>query len=283
MNRFLKYIALGLILISCNINKNEVKGAQDKSEEIRGRLKIDSLILKTPPLKLDHVFILIDSTNNVHQKLVEAGLTSAEDWKTPHEQQGTTGEFFFFLNFYFEFLYISNIDEATNNIENFGSDYVQRSKWTDSNYFPFGLGLILNDSTKEIPFDTHTYKAKWMREENVLKMAKSSEDLKEPIAFVEPSDWANKIFENTEQLISKANPEVRKYRQNDLGIESLTKVILNIPKEKEQFSQTLKELEELNNVEVQASNKPLLILEFDDKRQKKELDFEKELRLKIKY
>jgi len=210
-------------------------------------------------------------------------LTRAEEWKTPHPQQGTTGEFFLFLNFYLEFLYTSNQEEAKKNIENFGSNYVQRSKWKNNTYFPFGLGYVLKDSTQEIPFETRTYKAEWMGEGNALKMAKSNEDLKEPLIFIEPDTWAYKIFENTEQLQTQKNPDLKNYRLNSLGIEKLTKVILIIPKKEKQFSKTLKALKRLNNIEINSGEKPLMILEFDTKKQGKELDFEKKLRLKIKY
>lgn len=287
MNKFLIFIILGLLLISCNKNNpnnnnNNNNSYRDDGEQ-KVKLQNDSLHLPAKSLRLDHIFILIDSTNNVHQEFVNAGLTSAENWTSPHPQQGTIGEYFFFLNFYFEFLYISNSEEAIKNIENFGSNYVYRSKWKDSNYFPFGLGFVLNDSTKAIPFDTHTYKAEWMGKDNVFKMSKSNEDLNEPIVFVEPKEWANEIFENIEQLQTKENIEDREYRRNNLGLKKLTKVILVIPKKEEQFSQTLNELNELENIEIKSGEEPLLVLEFDETEQKKELDFEKKLRIKIKY
>lgn len=259
MNKFPKLIILILLIINCTDNKHKKDSAQDKRKQ---KVEIQNNLLQseTQPLRLDHIFILVDSTNNVHQKLITAGLTSAENWTTLHPQQGTTGHFFFFLNFYLEFLYVSNSDEATRNIDSFGSNYVQRSKWSDANYVPFGLGLVLNDTTKAIPFETHTYKAKWMGKDNVLKMSKSNDNLKEPIVFVEPSMWANEIFNSIEQLQTKKNLEAKKYRQNNLGIKKLTKVILIIPEKEEQFSQTLKELKKLENIEIKSGEEPLLVL-----------------------
>lgn len=235
------------------------------------------------PLKLDHIFILIDTTSNIHNELAKVGLTKAKDWKTSHSQQGTAGEFFLFHNFYLEILYIRKQEEANENIENFGSNYVERSKWKNNTHFPFGLGLVLKDSTQSIPFETHTYNAKWIGEDNALKMAKNNKDLKEPLIFVEPIEWAYKVLENTEQLQIQKNTDAKNYRLNSLGIEKLTKVILIIPKKEKEFSKTLKALKKLNNVEINSGEKPLMILEFDTKKQKKELDFEKELRLIIKY
>lgn len=234
-------------------------------------------------LRLDHLFILIDTPNDVHQKLEKAGLTHAKKWKTAHPQQGTTGEFFFFLNFYLEFLYISNKEEATQNIANFGSDYIKRSQWKEQENFPFGLGFVLKDSTQKIPFETHTYQAKWMGKSNALEMAKSNSDLKEPLVFVEPNIWANQIFENKEQLQAQNNTDVKNYRTNSLGIEKLTKVTLIIPKKRKQFSNTLKALQGVENIVIKSGKKPLMILEFDSHKQNKEMNFATLLNLIIKY
>jgi len=207
-----------------------------KKTIILSLLSIFTTILKAQtPLKLDHIFILIDTTNNIHNELTKVGLTKAKDWKTSHSQQGTTGEFFLFHNFYLEILYISKQEEAIENIKSFGSNYVERSKWKNNTHLPFGLGLVLKDSTQAIPFETHTYKAKWIGEDNALKMAKNNEDLKEPLIFVEPIEWAYKVLENTEQLQVQENPNAKNYRLNSLGIEKLTKVILVIPKKRRSF------------------------------------------------
>lgn len=234
-------------------------------------------------LKLDHIFILVDTTNNIHQELEKAGLTHAKKWTTPHLQQGTIGEFFFFLNFYLEFLYVSNEEEATQNILNFGSDYVKRSKWKENNSFHFGLGFVLKDSTHKIPFETHTYQAKWMGKGNALKMAKTNEDLQEPLVFVEPDIWANQIFENSTELEKVKNTDVKNYRTNRLGIEKLTKVILIVPKKEKQFSKTLKALKAVENIEIRAGKKPLIILEFDGNKQNKVINSATQLHLIIKY
>lgn len=244
---------------------------------------ITTILKAQSPLKLDHIFVLVDSTNSIHNQLTKVGLTKASDWKTSHSQQGTTGEFFLFHNFYLEILYISNQEEANENIGNFGSNYVERSKWKNNTYFPFGLGLVLKDSTQSIPFDTHTYNAKWIGEDSSLKMAKNNTDLKEPLIFIEPIEWAYKVLDHNEQLQIEKNPDTKNYRHHSLGIKKLTKVILIIPKKEKELSKTLKALKKIDNVEVHLGEKPLMILEFDAKKQKKELNFEKELRLKIKY
>jgi hypothetical protein len=225
----------------------------------------------------------VDTTNNVHQELEKAGLTHAKKWTTPHPQQGTTGEFFFFLNFYVEFLYISNKAEATQNIQNFGSDYVKRSKWKENKCFPFGLGFVLKDSTKIIPFETHTYEAKWMGKGNALQMAKTNEDLQEPLVFVEPDVWANQLFESNTELQKVKNTDVKNYRTNSLGIEKLTKATLIVPKKQMHFSKTLKTLQDVENIEIKTGKEPMLILEFDNKKQKKEINIATILHLIIRY
>ena len=233
---------------------------------------VTTILKAQTSLKLDHIFILIDTTNNIHNELAKVGLTKAKDWKTSHSQQGTTGEFFLFHNFYLEILYISKQEESNENIENFGSNYVERSKWKNNTYFHFGLGLVLSDSTQVIPFETHI-KAKWIGEDNALKMAKNNDDLKEPLIFIEPIEWAYKLLENTERLQVQKNPDAKNYRLNSLGIEKLTKVILIIPKKEKEFSKTLNALKKLNNVEINSGEKLLMILEFDAKKTEKRTQF----------
>lgn len=118
---------------------------------------------------------------------------------------------------------------------------------------------------------------------NSVEMATSNDDLNEPIIFVVPDAWAYRVYDNRQQIEDRTNPDVKKYLINSLGIEKLTKVILIIPKKKHQFSESLNQINKLNNIEVKSGEKPLMILEFDTKKQKKELDFQNDLPLKIRY
>jgi hypothetical protein len=236
-------------------------------------------------LALDHIFILVENGTDYSKILQEKGLTLAEKWKTPHKGQGTTGAFFFFLNFYFEILMVDNLAEAQSNLQNFGHDYLKRSQWRANQSCAFALGFCqIPWDTLKIPFATQKYKTDWMGKEH-LRMAKSNTDLKEPIIFVEPPSFANQIFEKIEDLESAAkyNTEAKNYRLNSLNIQKLSAVKLTIAKKQKQFSETLKQLGDMKNLQIVTGKRALLELTFDEGKQGKKIDLQKEMNFIIWY
>ena len=65
--------------------------------------------------KLDHILIWVDKDAPEIEFFKENGFTSIISGS--HSQQGTSGKYLFFLNFYIELLYISDNSEACENID----------------------------------------------------------------------------------------------------------------------------------------------------------------------
>jgi hypothetical protein len=248
----------------------------------KAQIKNDSL-----HLQLDHIFVMVKADESVLEKMQQAGLTIAEKWKTPHKGQGTTGHFCFFLNFYVEVLEVTNINEARQNTVAFGHYYEPRRSWKKNGSCPFGFGLkqgLPTLDTLQIPFPTQKYQAAWTGKES-LRMATTNTDTKEPIVFVEPPSFANQEFEKVEDLdkVARYNVEAKKYRLNALNIKKLTSLKLTLPKNTQDLSPTLQQLQKLQNLQIITGKKTLLELFFDEAKQGGMINLSKELNLIIYY
>jgi hypothetical protein len=248
---------------------------------LQGTLNAQFKDVKTG-LVLDHIFILAPANDTTARTFQAQGMTLAKKWRTPHPGQGTTGDFFFFFNFYLEILTLTDSAEARRNIPNFGSKYPSRAS---GDGVRFGLGFRQEppDSSK-IGFPVKNYRSKWM-EGLSLHMANSNADPREPIVFVEPPEFANQEFATAADLdaAAKYNPDAKTYRLHPTGIERLTFVKLTVPKKKKQYSQTLKTLRGVQNLQIVPGKKQLLELTFDNGKQGKTLDFREASGLQIHY
>ncbi len=249
---------------------------------LQAQIKHDSL-----HLQLDHIFIMVRGGEANLEKIQNAGLTLAEKWKTPHKGQGTTGHFFFFLNFYLEILEITNINEARQNTIAFGHYYQPRSSWKNNELCPFAFGFkqgLLKLDTLQIPFPTHKYQATWTGKES-LRMATTNTNTGEPIIFVEPPSFANQEFEKVVDLdkVATYNLDAKNYRLNKLNIQKLTSVKLTLNKKEKNFSTTLKQLQKIQNMQIMEGKKQLLELIFDNAQQGGVINLSKELNLIIYY
>ena len=238
---------------------------------------------KISKIAVDHLFFLIDTKDTgVLKTLQEAGLTAASKWQTPHAGQGTTGNFFFFLNTYIELLVITDTAEASNNTQNFGHNVNNRVR---SGHSRLGIGLRQIPFKKDsIPFATQVYKQKWMGRES-LYMATANINLQQPLIFLEPPAFANMVVEKLSDLdkYAAANPEMKTYRQHAAGIENLTGIEIYTKDKKSKWGSHLNYVAKLNHITIKKVKRNFAVLVFDNSRQGKTIDFKKELGLIIKY
>jgi len=234
-------------------------------------------------IAVDHIFFLIDiKDTGVLNKLEAAGLTAATKWQTPHAGQGTTGNFFFFLNTYIEILVLTDTAEASNNTQNFGHNINTRMK---DGHSKMGIGLRQIPFKKDsIPFTTQVYKQKWMGAAS-LYMATANTNLPQPIIFLEPPSFANMVVEKLSDLdkYDAANPEIKTYRQHAAGMEKLTSIEIYTTDKKSNRGGHLNYLAQLNHITIKKAKLNFAVLVFDNSRQGKTIDFKKELGLIIKY
>lgn len=236
-------------------------------------------------LNLDHISISIEeSDTSIFSVLESKGLNLARNRETYHKGQGTTGNYFFFLNFYLELLYISNEDEANNNIINIGHDNRKRFKWKVNDSSPLAIIFHKKQDSTFIPYQYKKYHQEWMRKHNLF-MALSNKELLEPMMITMPPPFAFRTVKNLNELneFEKRYPTIKKDRIHKEDIKKLTSVIIIVPKKKKEFTDKLKMFNKFSNVKVKTGKDHLLILEFDNQEKGKEIDLQKELGLKIKY
>jgi hypothetical protein len=233
-------------------------------------------------LALDHIFIVVRDSPVYADTIQAAGLTLAEQWKTPHKGQGTTGQFAFFLNTYLELLAVTDSAQVNKKM---GHEFSKRSNREPIAASPFGFGFRqIPMDTARFPFPTRPYQAAWTGGET-LYMALSNDNLQEPIVFVEPPDFANTEYSSLQALdtVVRFNPNAKRYRTHRLGIERLTSIVLTVTTPQEKWSPTLQTLNRITNIRIVVGSVPHLELVFDNARQKITRNFLLPLALTLRY
>ena len=129
-----------------------------------------------PKPKFDHALLFVPSTK-IEQAMLEHGFHLADKLSTSHENQGTRGTYFLFLNTYLELLYLEDAAKAQQNSVNFGSNYVLR--WdSNSTPNPFSLGIALDPFDSNLVQDEYSvYRSADARDEEYYLMAESNKNL----------------------------------------------------------------------------------------------------------
>lgn len=235
---------------------------------------------KENQLELDHIFIWVNKEAPEMEVLKEKGFTSIISGS--HTEQGTSGKYIFFLNFYIELLYISDTAEALGNIEKFGNDYIERSNWKQNHSSPFGIGLKMKPFKKsKIPFDYVEYHAQWMRGKALI-MAKNNVHTQDPMFFILPPPMVFPCYETIDQMMEDDKPEDFKENHiHDNGIKGLTsyKIVVASDVNSSEFISSLK----ANGIVIEKGTENKIELVFDHAKQQKEMDLRPDLPLIIKY
>ena len=231
--------------------------------------------------KLDHILIWVDKDAPEIEFFKEKGFTSIIAGS--HPQQGTSGKYLFFLNFYIELLYISDKSEALGNIENFGCNYIERSDWRLNQVSsPFGLALKMEIFDKEkILFDYTEYKAGWMKDDGLL-MADSNKYLPSPLVFVLRPKMEFPCYHSVEEMLKDDKPDdFKKNHMHENGIKTLTSYNINICPGSEPSG--LANYLSSNGINILQGDKNCIELVFDNGIKNREIDFREGLPLIIKY
>lgn len=230
---------------------------------------------------LDHILIWVDKDAPEIEFFKENGFTSIISGC--HSQQGTSGKYLFFLNFYIELLYISDNAAASGNIEKFGCNYIERSNWRlNHTSSPFGLALKMETFEKEkISFDYTEYQADWMKDDSLL-MADNNTNLSEPLVFVLCPKMEFPCYPSIEEMRMDNKPEDFKINHiHENGIETLTSynIFINPGVETSKLINYLS----ANGINIIKSDKNCIELIFDNGINHKEINFRPRLPLIIKY
>ncbi len=229
---------------------------------------------------LDHILFWADREAPEIDLFKKKGFTSIISGA--HAHQGTAGKYLFFLNFYIELLYISDQAEASDNLKNFGCDYIERSQWKMNHASPFGLGLKMEPFDKEkILFYYTDYKAKWMKDDGLL-MANNNKNLLAPLVFVLSPKMEFPCYHSIEEMLMDDKPE--DFKENHIhknGIKSLTSYHIYINSEVE-TSELINYLN-MNGINILKGDENRIELIFDHGINNKEIDFRPKLPLIMKH
>lgn len=218
------------------------------------------------PLEVDHVFIAVSPLAPEASALASSGFLIIPD-TTIHEGQGTASIVTVFENAYLELIWVQ--DSASDRL-----DMAARAAWRESHRSPFGIGLRRVDTLRTtLPFKTQSYEAPWMLPGTAIEISTNQNtNPEEPLLFVVPPYMA------VPSLIAQgfvAPPQ-------PIGIHRLTGVRVIHPAGPV-ASEAARVVSNANGVAIEQGTEHLLVLEFDDQEQGKELDLRPQLPLVIRY
>jgi hypothetical protein len=239
---------------------------------------------------LDHIIIWTEKDAPERRLFEEKGFTIAP-LKMVHTGMGSGGRYIFLFNTLLEFVYPN--EQATFHLK-YRTLLSYRNNWRKTGQSPFGLAFSMTPyDTTTIPFKTTEVKESWMRPNTSLFFATSNSTNKnEPLVLiVHPTMvWvnANTIEEVRKDIEEKWPAEDEEQRINSLksfqhanGIQKLTNV--KVTCKTNEFSSTIKALENVKNCQVIKGKEHLMEMTFDANRQKKTADFRPQLPIVIKY
>ncbi len=194
---------------------------------------------------------------------------------TTHTGDGTTGAYIIFDNFYLEFLWLDNSDEASAVAEEKRSDFNLRNAWRDDpNTSPFGIGMKDYNEEKPSPFETRQYTAAWL-EESSLAVTDGAENYDEPWSFLTP-------FKDTSEPRDSIRGRSAEHLNHPNGARVLTGVTLTLPNG-QRPSQTLQTMENEGVVEIAYGAAHAVELTFDNAVQGKTADLRPRSPIIIRY
>lgn len=133
-------------------------------------------------LKLDHVFILVESGAKVADRLLEHGFQ--EGPRNTHPGQGTANRRFYFVNGMLEFIWVQNADEAKNGP---GRNLNFSERAEDPTASPFGIIFVPRDNTSpDMPFPGWHYQPTYFPPPRGFHVGTNSHNLAEPLCFYFP-------------------------------------------------------------------------------------------------
>ncbi|MEL6628741.1 MAG: VOC family protein [Bacteroidota bacterium] len=235
-------------------------------------------------LRVDHLNIWVNNPGVAEQQLTALGFTAGPDsLPVIHAGQGTAGRYFYFLNGYLELIFVyDEVELKQNNALNAALDFTARANFDKNGAAPFGIALKVKDyEVAKIPFPKVKYHQKWMDENANIYAAKNSKThLAEPSIFVVYPAMESGTFESVAQLDSlpTEDPSWKSFFKHPNGAQRITDIII--------FSnglgpntETIKAVNEIENLRVKNGSTHLMELYFDNNIQGKSHDLRPELPL----
>ncbi len=215
-------------------------------------------------MEIDHIFIFSNNDGKEAEKLVEFGLT--EGSSRIHPGQGTTNRKFYFENFFLEVLWVIDETEIRSELTS-KTKLWERSQFDKNDFSPFGLCLVNSKMTDKLFVQSQIYKPNYFPKGMSIDIITNEKNPNLP--------WTFRLPYRDEE---KAHYEPTNHNN---GIRKLTQAEFEIPLSKDDkvFKNYFQSSE---NIDFKNGQRNHLTLEFDNKIQKKVINFI-ELNLTIKY
>lgn len=215
-------------------------------------------------MEIDHIFIFSNNDGKEADKLVEFGLT--EGSSRIHPGQGTTNRKFYFENFFLEVLWVIDETEIRSELTS-KTKLWERSQFDKNDLSPFGLCLVNSKLTDKLFEQSQTYQPNYFPEGMSIDIITNEKNPNLP--------WTFRLPYRGEK---KAHNEPTNHNN---GIRKLTQAEFEMPlnTDEKEFKSYFQNSEIIGFKNGQQNH---LTLEFDNKSQKKAMEFD-ELNLTIKY
>jgi hypothetical protein len=212
-------------------------------------------------LEIDHFFICIESAIAA-STLADLGLTSTAD-VLRRPQQGTASRSIFFENIYLELVWVEDAAAARCYALESGIDFQSRSHDSGS---PFGIIMRQSLEMSHRPFDLLPHQQTSDYSSTLINFAAANlQSPQEPLCFVVP-DAVSLI-----SLLDRTSPVHQRLLDHENGLKRLTQAKVTIDTTN-QWTDSIKLLQQEQVIEVEQGGIPLLELSFDDRVQQKTLD-----------
>ncbi|MDB9527666.1 VOC family protein [Oscillatoria sp. CS-180] len=134
-------------------------------------------------LKLDHVFILVEPTAQVADRLLEHGFR--EGPSNTHPGQGTANRRFYFANGMLELIWVQDADEARNGP---GRNLHFSERADNFTASPFGAIFVphKDNASSDMPFPGWHYQPDYFPPPKGFHVGANSQNLREPLCFYFP-------------------------------------------------------------------------------------------------
>ncbi|MBD2681815.1 MULTISPECIES: VOC family protein [Nostoc] len=215
-------------------------------------------------LELDHIFVCVEPEAPPADLLTAFGLTEGN--RRIHQGQGSANVCFFFENAYLELLWLFNINEAQSALVR-PTGLWERCRWQETEACPFGISFRSTASdSREIPFPTWDYYAKYLPPQASIPIATNSDNLSEPLIFISPT-----TKKPTDYALERQLPLV-----NKIGFKEITALQVTLPST-QKFSAEVRTLIDLGLVQFSQGDFYQLEIEFDNAKEGKSQDFGSQL------
>lgn len=215
-------------------------------------------------MQIDHIFIFSNNYGKEADKLVEFGFT--EGSSRIHPGQGTENRKFYFENFFLEILWVINETEIRSELTS-KTKLWERSQFDNNHFSPFGLCLVNSKLTDKLFENSQIYQPNYFPKGMSIDIITNETDPNLPWTFRLPYRGEKKAYD-----------EPTKHKNRIL---KLTQAEFEIPlnNDGKEFKSYFHNSE---IIDFKNGQKNHLTLEFDNKSQKKVMEFD-ELNLTIKY